>query len=986
MQRDDESRRGPKRPAPSTESPPRDDDEHRPGVQPEVMDPLARAQLRNFPSTGFQGAKGFTSQPTDFSPKTFISGEFQGLNFERVEAKFTAGSEFASQSTGQFASTPATFDATSHPSTSHEHEELIFSDTLQHTDKTRTVGLEQSIFRITSTPYESINVSHSEEFHHAMAQEVPALGQESTIPLQDTHDLFSALFPSYSRYLHGGFGGIGSEDSQYVQTNADMFGPTPDFTFKPACFYQPEEDLNDEPSKPTDIEMTESDRIYPGSRISIHESVMSILTFAQTEKLTGAALGRLLSLIDIHCPAKNNLVKNTAKLYDHLKYLNSDFELSYYCNLCWRAKESAHDLCDKCKDPKRKVHFFVHFSLAEQLKALYKRPAFLEALKYRQTRSKINENAIEDIIDGELYQEVLKGFLSDVNNLSLMWYTDGIQLFESTSFSIWPQFFVLLELPPEQRFKPENMLLAGLWGSQDHPHPNVVLRHIVNDLITLREKVVEVQPANSNELKVVKVCCLCGTCDSPAKSAFANLKGHAGYYSCPVCFSKGEKSEATENVMVFPFENEVFLRSLEGYSELVSNSVKEYKKSKDKDESCKGVQGPTLLSLMFYLSMFKSLGIDSMHCIFMGVVKQILHLSFDSKFNQEPFSLRDKLEEVDSLLSNIQLPKFVQRLPVSVDKLSFWKASLCLNYFFHMMLPVMKTVMKPEYFEHLLLLVDSVAILNSSSISLDDIEKADVMLGKFVEDFSKLYKLRNMSLNVHLCRHLATSVRNLGPLWATSCFPFEDFNGKLINLAHGTSDSLIQISRRFPILTGLSTEIDKMSVGPARDFCEQLLFKWKRYHIKERISDQSFVVGFFDQSLIYSTEISELLLSLLKYEPKFHTFPKLYHNKQLFVASSYTRSVRKSSAVKYVTSEGVNYGDILTFVKVVGVNYFALIKKFCVAPFSCTSPTQLSYICKVVDVAGHDFVNIKDLQSVCFYISVGDTCYISNTLNQFERF
>ncbi|XP_052129633.1 uncharacterized protein LOC127750935 [Frankliniella occidentalis] len=127
------------------------------------------------------------------------------------------GSEFASQSTGQLALTPATFDATSQPSTSYEHEELIFSDTLQHTDNTRTVGLEESVFRTTCPTYHTINVSHSEEFHQAMAQEVPAAsGQDSTIISKDTHNLFSALFPSYSRYRHGGFGGIGSEDSQYV--------------------------------------------------------------------------------------------------------------------------------------------------------------------------------------------------------------------------------------------------------------------------------------------------------------------------------------------------------------------------------------------------------------------------------------------------------------------------------------------------------------------------------------------------------------------------------------------------------------------------------------------------------------------------------------------------------------------------------------------------------------------------------------------------
>ncbi len=43
-----------------------------------------------------------------------------------------------------------------------------------------------------------------------------------------------------------------------------------------------------------------------------------------------------------------------------------------------------------------------------------------------------------------------------------------------------------------------------------------------------------------------------------------------------------------------------------------------------------------------------------------------------------------------------------------------------------------------------------------------------------------------MSSNVHSLLHLPDCVRHLGPLWAHSCFPFENANGNMLKLFHGS--------------------------------------------------------------------------------------------------------------------------------------------------------------------------------------------------------
>lgn len=52
---------------------------------------------------------------------------------------------------------------------------------------------------------------------------------------------------------------------------------------------------------------------------------------------------------------------------------------------------------------------------------------------------------------------------------------------------------------------------------------------------------------------------------------------------------------------------------------------------------------------------------------------------------------------------------------------------------------------------------------------------------------------RYCTANVHQLLHFADSVRNLGPLWAHSSFPFEDTNGWLTDLFHGSRDPQKQV-------------------------------------------------------------------------------------------------------------------------------------------------------------------------------------------------
>lgn len=182
------------------------------------------------------------------------------------------------------------------------------------------------------------------------------------------------------------------------------------------------------------------------------------------------------------------------------------------------------------------------------------------------------------------------------------------------------------------------------------------------------------------------------------------------------------------------------------------------------------------------------MAIDSMHTIYEGVMKKLLYLWFDPSCSDNSFSLHLMKDVVSRNLLQIKPPKFIHRMPRSLDKYQSWKASELKCWFFYYSPILMSTVMKPEYFHHYLLLVTAMFYLNQDCICSQEIVAAEEYLKKFVEKFEVLYGVRYCSINIHLLLHLAYNVENFGPLWIHSCFSYEDLNGQIVNLVNGKTN------------------------------------------------------------------------------------------------------------------------------------------------------------------------------------------------------
>lgn len=734
-------------------------------------------------------------------------------------------------------------------------------------------------------------------------------------------------------------------------------------------------DLSSEEECHYDEEASQQDlsgqMLFPNSSNSLHDSLIAILSFATNSHLKASQFSKLLDLFHLLLPSPNNLPKTKHSFFKVFEHDSSELKVYYYCTGCWKSRPSAKDKCDACDSGK--ISFFICPPMVPQLLQKYSRPGFKEKLPHKYSRKNINQNNIEDVYDGSVYRQAEESFLSGTNNISLAWYADGQSPYECSAYQMFPFFFVINELPPDERFKPENIVLAGLWGDKSKPHPNLFLLPIYQEIVKMKEGF-QVKSHGSDDEFVVQAIVTHGTCDTPAKATFTNMKGHMGYFSCFKCHIEGEKSFRTGNVMVFPHTDHLELRDNITYSECVDEAIKTKK-------DYKGVFGPTILFYMIFSNFIASIAIDGMHCIFLGIVKQLLTLWFDSKYSYQPFSLVHLIDKVNDRLRKLNLPHFVQRLPEDVTKPHLWKASLCRTFLQFIALIILDGILEPEYHQNLALLVKGVLLLNQSSVSLSDVQQADECLKLFCSDFQRLYGVRHMSSNMHLLRHLALSVLETGPLFITSCYRLEDLLGKFGDLIHGTTHATLQVIKNLSIVSDLPLHVSKVRSHAIKAFCVRMGKRSRHVNIIEKISPKIYVVGSIDAISKRRSDVSELLSALYPSRVDFQTFPKLLKNSVLYVSSSYCKGFRVSSYCTYQSSSGIIHGEILTFVKTLieSPKYYALMSRADQTPVHLDRYVQFTTGNDCIDL-----ISVSDIVSLSYSLKRNDEIFLIEPVNTFE--
>jgi hypothetical protein len=563
------------------------------------------------------------------------------------------------------------------------------------------------------------------------------------------------------------------------------------------------------------------------------------------------------------------------------------------------SKEERH--CDDCgtkfnyDESIKNCSFFLHIPLEDQLKQLLTDPTLYSYLTNRNLEELIQSDEITDVTTAKLYKNLIKYHGMSKNDFSLTWNADGIPVFKSSQYSIWPVQCMINELPIHLRSS--NILLTGLWFGRTKPKMNTFLMSFVNECRKLEEGGFLFQ-GESDRRKVYALVC---SSDAPARAILRNCKQFNGKCGCDWCEHEGVTVAPTR---YYPERGDQCPRTSQGQAEYGA-------KAELLQEAVKGVKGISVIDILPTFDTVHGFTPEYMHSVCQGVIRQVCNIWLDSANHEEDFYLGRKVEALDERLMAISPPSEITRAPRSIKERKFWKASEWRAFMLYSLV-VLHGLLPRAYLKHFFLLVHGVYTLLRDNITNDMLLHAQACLVKFAKDMEILYGLRSCTFNVHQMTHLADGVKSCGPLWATSAYIFEANNHMLLKMFSGT-----QICNTFILgqkLPAIGRHCIKEDTSPSVKHVFQKLSKGN-YPTKSRRILERNVSGLGVGKPVFLTASQTVSLATFIDRDVLNRSATVYNrfvvNNVLYTAESYTRSIRHHDSLVRFDHAASKYGRII---------------------------------------------------------------------------
>lgn len=322
---------------------------------------------------------------------------------------------------------------------------------------------------------------------------------------------------------------------------------------------------------------------------------------------------------------------------------------------------------------------------------------------------------------------------------------------------------------------------------------NSYLRPFVESLKNLYEEGVTWIDKKSGVKHNSKVIAPVATLDAPARAEVLNLNYFNGECPCSHCEHPGEicsngkgHSRALANLAEPPI--------IRSQSRMLSQAL-EALESSSKSKHVAGIKGPTVASLIPAIDLSNAFVPDYMYAGPLGIFKSMTDLLFCSKYKDCPWYIKKSLrKEISQELEKIAPPDYIPHIPRSLKTIKYWTASEHKMFFLVYASILLKGRMKTKYYEHLLLMIKSMRILLKDEFSIFEVNEAEKWIDMFVVQVEKEYGLEKCGFNFHSAKHLAEFARLWGAPWGTGAWTFEDFNGFIKRISHGTNKFDIEIA------------------------------------------------------------------------------------------------------------------------------------------------------------------------------------------------
>lgn len=578
--------------------------------------------------------------------------------------------------------------------------------------------------------------------------------------------------------------------------------------------------------------------------------------------------------------------------------------------------------CEPCnvdvvlKDNRQLGNIFLYCPLSEQLQEFCTRHH--ENLTYPMNRKKQCDYAIEDIMDGKLYN--LSS--SDEDSLSLNFSVDGTPLFKSSQTSITPVLCTINELHPRER--KQHIMLACIFLGHKKPNMNQYLKPFVEESKKLATEGVCYSIEGREHKKKIKI--LVGVCDSVERPNLRSSKTFRGEYGCGLCKHKGEEVEkGASHVRVFPIDKNgnAFGQGLRLNSETETHAKNRTMGMKDR-------------SVLFDVPNFdiiNNLAVDWMHCVALGICRQFLKLWLDSQYHEKPYYLGAVINDIDHFLTSIKPSLDISRTPRKLSERLHLKAHELVIWLLFYSLPTLKEYLPRRYLLHWSLLVEAISILLKTSILKTEVYYAKQCIFKFVKDIEVLYGLEHVSFNAHLLTHLPESVLNWGPLWTHSAFCYENFHQVLKKLVKSSNSAELQILeslRCIITLNKLEECYEHELILRQRKFLKNMINKRKYTNNMMKINEIKVIGKGVTEIVADDHNLAFRRLNIhIDNDPEVRYFKRIIINNEVIHSQAYTKVRKRNNFTVLLSNKKIFEIDIFIIVELQGKKEcFALGKYF----------------------------------------------------------
>lgn len=691
--------------------------------------------------------------------------------------------------------------------------------------------------------------------------------------------------------------------------------------------------------------------------VSKTESIHIVLAMAAKHSLTKAATEDVLKLVKLHLPKDVSYPVSMHNLSKAVSIDRSWYSHVFYCVKCSSELNSSL-VCNKCsvsytqKELKNNGNFFVIYDLRLQFMSI------LEDVTVKKSLLKVfYEQKMANLYDGVESGSCYRKLQKNATDFTCSFNTDGVPVFKSSKFSIWPVLISINELPFSVRKR--NVIIAGLWFGTSKPQMSLFLNSVVSEMNSLYR-----QGIKWRSLDQISICSrilfvLCPV-DSVARCMVQGHTQFNGKFGCNWCKNPGVTiKKGKGHCRIYP---DNLNSSLRNGSEYKINALEE---RFFEGQKCKS----PLIELLNF-NLVDGFSVDYMHCVFLGIVR-----SFTKKWmsdSKEEYYIGRQANDIDGKFLKFKVPKEIVRTCRSVTNLRHWKASEWRTWLF--VLPVvLKDILSKKYLKHFSFLSRAIFLCSKDKFTVQELAEAHELIQKFLENGQILYGDSFYSYNVHQLNHLIETVKNWGPLWGSSAFQFESVNGKLLKYIKTANGVAMQVSEKFMIDIQMHRILSKFTADT-----EACSF-FKNLNSNSRLARGQFEILKSKLSSDLDTEILELLKCQCNPREIFLSNIGII-NYQEFRAKSTTKRINN------IVMLGHNYlGVIQNFVKVlcgIETKLFVVVNSFRTKSFK-THPHIL--YCKKSSNLSLQVVEMCNIVNTKYFVYESDVkWYFIEVPNLFE--